>query len=198
MEETKKIISDILKHNIHVSAFVYNNAGIAEREIEQLQAELDASNKALLNHREALSVFAKLRLLYESSACMRTEPVESAAKLMMKQCEEGLRIAEGNRKQEYIEQLQAENKRLKADLVCVNETLFKNTNACQQLQAELAKHRWIPVGEIPQKIDGWIEFIHASSAYGSIGGMCLGTYSNIKNIKRNYAYWKPIILPEGE
>ena len=38
-----------------------------------------------------------------------------------------------------IYHLQAENKRLKADLASVNEVLFKNTNAYQRLQADIDK-----------------------------------------------------------
>ncbi len=59
-------------------------------------------------------------------------------------------------------------------------------------------HRWIPVAEIPQKIKGWIEFINPAMKDGSIGGICLGTYSNIRYIKRNYTHYRPIILPASE
>ena len=75
---------------------------VNEPKIEQLQIELAASNKALLNHRNALGVFAKLRLLYNKSPdCTKTEPMKSAVKIMVEQCEEALR-------EEKIEQLQAE------------------------------------------------------------------------------------------
>lgn len=66
----------------------------------------------------------------------------------------------------------------------------------KQIKELEGENRWIPVSEISQKIDGWVEFINPSMEYGNIGGICLGTCSNIQHIKDNYTYWKPIILPK--
>ena len=65
-----------------------------------------------------------------------------------------------------------------------------------ELNSWIQTYRWIPVSEIPQKMDGWVEFIKPTMEHGSVGGICLGTYGNIRNIKRNYTHYRPITLPK--
>lgn len=80
--------------------------------IAQLEGEVN-------NVREALLVLNRLRVLYQSSANMLSEPVQSAAKLMMKQAEEGIVLAEKRRQQEYINKLQIKIEELEGENECV-------------------------------------------------------------------------------
>ena len=67
------------------------------------------------------------------------------------------------------------------------------------MQAELKKHCWIPVEESPPKPNKeWIIFINPEMPFGSIGGICMATFTNVEHIRRNYTHWKPVILPKKE
>jgi len=85
--------------------------------IDRLTAENKGLTKQLMEHGEALNVLSTLRQLYNLSPDMREPRVESAAKMMMRQSEEGLRLAHARTQEEYIKELQAE---LKAKDLTIN------------------------------------------------------------------------------
>ena len=71
------------------------------------------------------------------------------------------------------------------------------------IQAELAKHRWIPVGEMPEGLDrriellthkGWVDCGY-KDAYGK--GFNLGT-GEVYMPASHYTHYRFVILPEGE
>ena len=76
-----------------------------------------------MEHGEALNVLAQLRILYNCSPNMKEPNVESAAKYMMKQCEEGLRLAHTRRQEEYISDLQAQLKAAEGEAASLKKAL---------------------------------------------------------------------------
>ncbi len=82
------------------------------------------------------------------------------------------------------------------------DLIEKQNDRIIELKAQLAALQWIPISIIPPKVpmleadQKWIEFINPEPpAGGSIGGICLGTYTNIKYIKQNYTYYRILIIP---
>ena len=78
--------------------------------------EIDRLQKRLMEHGEALIVLEQLRILYKLSPNMLEKQTQSAAKLMMKHCEEGLRLSRERQIDEYTAELKDENKRLREAL----------------------------------------------------------------------------------
>lgn len=88
---------------------ITKRAEAAESDWQACEAELAKAKKQLFEVGEAHVILRNLRALYYSSPNMKEEVVESAAKLMIKQAEEGLRIAQARKQEEYIKFLKAEN-----------------------------------------------------------------------------------------
>jgi len=85
--------------------------GICEQHCDvviEIKAKNKSLTKQLMEHGEALTVLLTLRALYNLSPDMREPQVESAAKILMRQSEEGLRLAHARIREEYIKRLQTE------------------------------------------------------------------------------------------
>jgi len=95
----------------------FNQCCELQNALGQLQAENKGLTKQLMEHGEALNVLSTLRQLYNLSPDMREPRVESAAKMMMRQSEEGLRLAHARTREEYIKELQAEIKNLRKQAI---------------------------------------------------------------------------------
>ena len=105
--------------------------------------------------------------------------------------------------QSKIQALEAENKRLKDDLITTNDVLFKNTNRCQQLQAELDKQRWIPAIKPPENLRdkptdvAWKTHYYTLD-YEDVIPRVMTAEQIFLNESSEVEYYMPIILPESE
>ncbi len=76
--------------------------------LQAMTLERDELTKQLMEHGEALTILAQLRVLYKCSPDMNEPQVKSATKHMMAISEEGLRLSMERRREEYIKKLQAQ------------------------------------------------------------------------------------------
>lgn len=114
--------------------------------------------------------------------------------------------------QERIEELEAENKKMK-ELKCppissgdscicpieeLETMLIKKDERIEEFEAKLDQHRWIPVSErLPENVA--TVFILTGEGAGGIGfyGEEENRWERLDHaINLNITYWKPIILPK--
>ena len=92
-------------------------------EIDRLTAKNKRLENNIMEHGEALLVLSKLRKLYNLSPDMLEPTTESAAKMMMREAEEGLRLAHQRNQEDYIKKLLVEIDRLTEELKAKDEAL---------------------------------------------------------------------------
>ena len=121
----------------------------------------------------------------------------------------------GNRLTKQISKFQAEVKRLekeiasqKADLEASGSLIIEELGRkCESLQAKIEQHRWIPVGEGPPEITGWVWAI-VTALHTTEGCAIVARYTKkdgwisdngtlYTNTPLTITHWKPIILPKG-
>jgi len=164
-----------------------------EKEIEQLQAELDEA-------KPFMAAVKKRHNGYDPEV-IKDLGVESPA--TPDQALQELQGEWDSTEDSYAEdivKLQTENKRLKEEIFKYNEELSDALSAKLQFQAELNKHRWISVEEwLPLTVED-VELLYPDGliikGYYSGSHFCLNYDIDIDY--DSVTHWKPIILPEKE
>ena len=138
-------MSDLQAENIKLKAQSVRTKVLTQKALKkialqynELQGKNDKLTERLMRHGEALQILSRLRRLYNLSPDTREPQVESAAKMMMRQAEKGLRIAQQRGQDNYITELQAKNAKLKEltqELVLSNPyCCWRKCWACKKVQ----------------------------------------------------------------
>ena len=110
--------------------------------------------------------------------------------------------------QAEVTRLEKEIASQKADLEASGSLIIEELGRkCESLQAKIEQHRWIPVGEGPPEITGWVWAI-VTALHTTEGCAIVARYTKkdgwisdngtlYTNTPLTITHWKPIILPKG-